>query len=305
MGVLSGKTVLVTGAGGGIGLECALLAAREGAWVVVNDLGGGPTGREESEPGPAKATAASIVAAGGEAVWNAESVADLAGARRMVEQALDCFGGLHAVINPAGILRDRMLHKMAEEDWDAVVEVHLKGAFNVSRASIEHFRQQEEGAYVHFVSTSGLIGNVGQSNYAAAKLGVMGLSPIIALEGDPRGVTSNVIAPFAWTRLVAGIPIRSEEDAARAERMRSLLRAEQVAPLAVALASPAGRSTNGQIFIVRGNEIVLCSQPRPVKSMSRTDGWSPETVLGQCLPAMASSFTALEPSSTIFPYEPV
>src|ERR1700691_4992834 len=145
MGVLNGKVVLVTGGGNGIGRECALIAAAEGAKVVVNDLGGS--------------------LAGGEAVSNSESVASLKAVQGMLEQALDSFGGLHAVINPAGILRDGMFHKMSEGDWDRVIDVHLRGSFNVARATIEHFRDQNDGAYVFFTSTSGLLGNVGQTNY--------------------------------------------------------------------------------------------------------------------------------------------
>ena len=183
MGVLEGKVVLVTGGAGGIGRECALLAAREGAKVVVNDLGGSVAGGDEGDAGPAQQTANEIKAAGGEAVANSESVTSMASVKGMFEQARDTFGGLHAVINPAGILRDGMFHKMPDDDWDKVIEVHLRGAYNVTRATVEHFREQQDGAYVHFTSTSGLIGNIGQANYAAAKLGVMGLSRIVAMEG--------------------------------------------------------------------------------------------------------------------------
>ena len=183
MGALNGKVVLVTGGGNGIGRECALIAAREGAKVLVNDLGGGERGGDEGSAGPAEAVAREIRAAGGEAAANSESVTNMASVKGMVEQALDTFGGLHAVINPAGILRDGMFHKMPDEDWDVVVDVHLRGSYNVCRATIEHFRNQNDGAYVLFTSTSGLIGNIGQTNYAAAKLGIMGLSRVLAMEG--------------------------------------------------------------------------------------------------------------------------
>src|ERR1700722_15159780 len=239
MGVLDGKVVLVTGGGNGIGKECALIAAREGAKVVVNDLGGGERGGDEGSAGPAEAVAQLIRAAGGEAVANSDSVSSMAAVKGMVEQAMDSFGGLHAVISPAGILRDAMFHKMPDEDWDVVVEVHLRGSYNVCRATIEHFRNQQDGAYVLFTSTSGLIGNVGQANYAAAKLGIMGLSRIIALEGASKNVRSNIIAPTAWTRLIATIPIKDEAAAKRVERMKNMMRPDQVAQLAVALASPA------------------------------------------------------------------
>jgi NAD(P)-dependent dehydrogenase (short-subunit alcohol dehydrogenase family) len=305
MGVLEGKVVLVTGAAGGIGKECALLAAREGAKVVVNDLGGSVAGGDEGDAGPAQQTANEIKALGGEAVANSESVTSMASVKGMFEQARDAFGGLHAVINPAGILRDGMFHKMPDEDWDKVIEVHLRGAYNVTRATVEHFRDQQEGSYVHFTSTSGLIGNIGQANYAAAKLGVMGLSRIVAMEGALKNVRSNIIAPFAWTRMIATIPVKDEASAKRVERMKNAMRAEQVAQLAVALASPESKNVNGQIFAVRGNEVVLFNQPRPVRSMAKVEGWDPRSLLDQCLPAMKNDFTDLGATSAVFPYEPV
>ncbi|MDB5425552.1 MAG: putative short-chain dehydrogenase [Phenylobacterium sp.] len=305
MGVLNGKVVLVTGGAGGIGRECALLAAREGAKVLVNDLGGSVKGGDEGDAGPAETTAQEIRAAGGEAASNSDSVADMAGVRRMVEQALDTFGGLHGIINPAGILRDGMFHKMAEPDWDAVIQVHLRGAFNVSRAAVEHFRNQGDGSFVHLTSTSGLIGNIGQANYAAAKMGVVGLSRIMAMEGAAKGVRSNVIAPFAWTRMIATIPVTDEASARRVERMRTGMRADQVAQLAVALCAEGARGVSGQIFAVRGNEVVLFNQPRPVASVSRGDGWSVEKLLSDGLPALAPKFTDLGATATVFPYDPV
>jgi len=305
MGVLEGKVVLVTGGAGGIGRECALLAAREGAKVVVNDLGGSVAGGDEGDEGPAQQTANEIKAAGGEAVANSESVTSMASVKGMFEQARDVFGGLHAVINPAGILRDGMFHKMPDEDWDKVIEVHLRGAYNVTRATVEHFREQQEGSYVHFTSTSGLIGNIGQANYAAAKLGVMGLSRIVAMEGALKNVRSNIIAPFAWTRMIATIPVKDEASAKRVERMKNAMRADQVAQLAVALASPEGKDVNGQIFAVRGNEVVLFSQPRPVRSLAKVEGWDPRSLLDQCLPAMKNDFTDLGATGAVFPYEPV
>jgi NAD(P)-dependent dehydrogenase (short-subunit alcohol dehydrogenase family) len=305
MGVLEGKVVLVTGGAGGIGRECALLAAREGAKVVVNDLGGSVAGGDEGDAGPAQQTANEIKAAGGEAVANSESVTSMASVKGMFEQARDTFGGLHAVINPAGILRDGMFHKMSDEDWDKVIEVHLRGAYNVTRATVEHFREQQEGSYVHFTSTSGLIGNIGQANYAAAKLGVMGLSRIVAMEGALKNVRSNIIAPFAWTRMIATIPVKDEASAKRVERMKNAMRADQVAQLAVALASPESKDVSGQVFAVRGNEVVLFDQPRPVKSLARLEGWDPRSLLDQCLPAMKNDFTDLGATSAVFPYDPV
>ena len=305
MGVLSGKVVLVTGGGRGIGRECALLAAQEGASVVVNDLGASVGGDDLGSAGPAEEVAAEIRAAGGQAVSNSDSVSSMNGVKAMVEQAMDVFGGLHSVVNPAGILRDGMFHKMTEEDWDAVIEVHLRGAFNVTRATVEHFRNQGEGSYVLFTSTSGLIGNIGQANYAAAKLGVMGLSRIIAMEGAIKSVRSNIIAPFAWTRMIATIPVKDEASAARVDRMKNGMRADQVAQLAVALASPEAKAVSGQIFAVRGNEIALFDQPRPVRSVSRMEGWTPASILEQAMPSMGANFTDLGATGSVFPYDPV
>src|SRR6201995_4227089 len=153
MGVLDGKVVLVTGGANGIGKECALLAAKEGASVVVNDLGGAVAGGDEGSAGPAEAVAREIEAAGGQAVSNSDSVTSRDGVQRMIEQAMDTFKGLHAIINPAGILRDVMFHKMTDEDWDKVIEVHLQGSYNVCKAAVNHFREQQEGSFVLFTST--------------------------------------------------------------------------------------------------------------------------------------------------------
>jgi len=305
MGVLDGKVVLVTGGGNGIGKECALLAAREGAKVVVNDLGGGLTGGDEGDAGPAEQVAAEIRAAGGEAVSNSDSVTDYAAVEGMIEQAKDSFGGLHAIMNPAGILRDGMFHKMSEADWRAVIDVHLHGSFNVTRAAVNRFRDQEDGSFVLFTSTTGLIGNVGQANYGAAKLGIMGLSRIIAMEGERKNVRSNVIAPFAWTRMIASIPVKDEAGRERVERMRQGMRADQVAQLCIALCADSAKHVSGQVFSVRGNEVVLFSQPRPVKSVARLEGWDPQSLIDQALPAMAPGFTDLGPTTSVFPYEPI
>ncbi|MEL6569066.1 MAG: SDR family NAD(P)-dependent oxidoreductase [Pseudomonadota bacterium] len=305
MGLLDGKTVLVTGGGNGIGKECALLAAREGANVVVNDLGGGLTGGDEGDAGPAEQVAQEIRAAGGQAASNPESVTDYAAVATMIEQAKDTFGGLHAIMNPAGILRDTMFHKMSEDDWKAVIDVHLHGSFNVTRAAVELFREQEDGAFVLFTSTSGLIGNIGQANYAAAKMGIVGLSRIVAMEGARKAVRSNVIAPFAWTRMIASIPVKDEAGAERVKRMQEGMRADQVAQLAVALCADKAKHVSGQIFSVRGNEVVLFDQPRPVKSVSRMEGWSPETLLDHALPAMENDFFDLGATTSVFPYPPV
>lgn len=305
MGVLDGKVVLVTGGGNGIGRECALLAARAGAKVLVNDLGGSLTGGDDGHEGPAAKVAAEINDAGGEALSNSESVASMAAVKGMVQQALDTWGHLNAVINPAGILRDGMFHKMEDADWDAVIEVHLRGAYNVTRATIEHFRSQQDGAYVLFTSASSLIGNIGQANYAAAKLGVMGLSRIIAMEGLAKNVRSNIIAPFAWTRMIASIPVKDVAGAQRVERIKTAMRADQVARLAVALCADGAKETTGQIFAVRGNEMLLFNQPRPVRSVARMEGWTPESLIEQALPSMKASFTDLGASASVFPYDAI
>ncbi len=305
MGVLEGKVVLVTGGANGIGKECALLAAKEGAAVVVNDLGGAVAGGDEGSAGPAELVAQEIRKSGGRAASNSDSVTSRPGVARMIEQAMDEFKGLHAIINPAGILRDTMFHKMTDEDWDKVIEVHLQGSYNVCHAAVNHFREQQEGSFVLFTSTSGLIGNIGQANYAAAKMGIVGLSRIIAMEGMAKNVRSNTIAPFAWTRMIATIPIKDEAAAKRVERMKNMMRADQVAQLAVALASPATKDVSGQIFAARGNEIFLMSQPRPVRGIGKVEGWTPETIANHCMPALKPSFHDMGATVSVFGWDPI
>lgn len=305
MGILDGKVVLITGGGNGIGKETALLAGREGAKVVVNDLGGTLTGDDSGSAGPAEVVAQEIRDAGGQAVSNSDSVTDMKAVQGMVEQAKDEFGGLNAIINPAGILRDVMFHKMSEDDWDKVIDVHLRGSFNVTRAAVETFRDQEDGSFVLFTSTSGLIGNIGQANYAAAKLGIAGLSRIVAMEGARKNIRSNVIAPFAWTRMIASIPVKDAAGAERVERIKNAMRADQVAQLAIALCADKGKSVSGQIFAVRGNEVILFNQPRPVKSLAQLEGWTPDSLCDYAFPALEPDFTDLGASASVFPYDPV
>jgi NAD(P)-dependent dehydrogenase (short-subunit alcohol dehydrogenase family) len=293
MGILNGKVVLVTGGGNGIGRECALIAAREGAKVVVNDLGGGLSGGDEGSAGPAETVAREIRDAGGQAAANSESVTSLKACQGMLEQALDAFGGLHAVINPAGILRDGMFHKMSEEDWDKVIEVHLRGSFNVCRATIEHFREQQDGAYVLYTSTSGLYGNIGQTNYGAAKMGIAGLSRIIAMEGASKNVRANCLAPVAWTRMTQSVPIKDETQAARRKQMAEAIRADQPARFSVALISDAAKDVSGQFFGASGENIILYSQPRPIETVSKPEGWTVETILTEALPRMSAKFFPL------------
>jgi NAD(P)-dependent dehydrogenase (short-subunit alcohol dehydrogenase family) len=293
MGILDGKVVLVTGGGNGIGRDCALIAAKEGAKVLVNDLGGGLAGGDEGSAGPAEAVAQEIRAAGGEAASNSDSVTNLAAVHGMVEQAIKTFGGLHGVINPAGILRDVMFHKMSEQDWDRVIEVHLKGSFNVARASIEHFRDQNDGAYVFFTSTSGLLGNIGQTNYGAAKMGIAGLSRIIAMEGARNNVRANCLAPVAWTRMTQSVPVKDEAAAARRQQMAAAIRPDQPARLSVALVSEAAKNVSGQIFGASGENIILYSQPRPIETLTKAEGWTPSTIISEAFVKMADKFYPL------------
>lgn len=305
MGVLEDKVVLVTGGGRGVGRDMALLAARQGAKVVVNDIGGSVDGTDEGLPDPAEEVVDEIRANGGEAVADTHSVTEREGANAMVQKALDTFGGLHAVANPAGILRDSMLHKMDDDEWRSVIDVHLNGSYNVARAAVGHFRAQEEGAFVFFTSSAGLVGNIGQANYSAAKLGIVGLSRSVALEGSRKNIRSNVIAPFAWTRMLATIPVKSEEQGERLARMRETMRSDQVAQPAVALMAESARNVSGQIFAVRGNEIILMSQPRPLRSFVRLEGWTPETVISHGFPGLSGQLVPLEGTNEVFNWEVV
>lgn len=301
--LLEGKVIVVTGAGGGIGRDIALALAREGARVVVNDIGASVAG-EGSDAGPAQQVVNEIRAAGGEAVANTDSVSDARAAARIVGSALDGFGRLDGVVNNAGILRDRFFHKMSDDEWDSVIKVHLYGSYHVSRAAATHFKEQQSGAFVHMTSTSGLIGNFGQANYAAAKLGIAALSKSIALDMLKFNVRSNCIAPFAWSRMIGSIPTATEAEQKRVDRMKQMTPAK-IAPLAVALLSDQAADTNGQIFAVRNNEIFLISQPRPVRSVHRGEGWDPETVLNHALPALKAQYFGLDRSSDVFSWDPI
>ena len=297
MGLLDGKVILVTGGGRGIGRETALIAARHGAKLVVNDLGGDVHG-EGADRSPAQNVADEIKAAGGQAVANTESVTDLRAVGRMVQQAMDTFGGLHGVANPAGILRDRMMSNMTEEEWDGgVIEVQLCAATSTSCAPpINHFRGQNEGAYAMFSSTSGLIGNVGQTNYGAAKMGIAGLSRIIALEGARYSVRSNALAPGAMTRMTDSVP-RSDEQAQRREAMRELQSAVRPAELTVALLTPAANHISGQIFGAGGYNLSIYSQPRPIKTYQREGGWDVDGIIKDFFPRAEPDFTPLDRSA--------
>ncbi len=301
--MLDGKVVIVTGAGGGIGRDIALQSAAQGAKVVVNDIGASVSG-EGGDTGPAQRVVAEIVAAGGQATANTDSVSESASAGRIVQNALDVYGRVDVVINNAGILRDRFFHKMSLDEWDAVIKVHLYGAFYVSRAAANHFKEQGSGAYVHMTSTSGLIGNFGQANYAAAKLGIAALSKSIALDMQKFNVRSNCIAPFAWSRMIGSIPTDTPEQQARVAKIQQMTPAK-IAPIAVYLASDAAKEVSGQIFAVRNNEIFLMSQPRPERSVHRSEGWTPETVASHAMPALKSGFYSLDRSGDVFTWDPI
>ncbi len=301
--MVDGKVVVVTGSGGGIGKAIALLMAAHGAKVVVNDIGAALDGSGHDD-GPAAATVREIKGAGGEAAANTDSVADPKGAERLILTALDSFGRVDAVVNNAGILRDRIFHRMSLDEWRAVIDVHLNGSFYVSKAAANHFKEQGSGAFVHFTSTSGLIGNLGQANYSAAKLGIAGLSKSIALDMAKFGVRSNAIAPFAWSRMIGSIPVTDDAQKARIEKLQKMT-PDKIAPLVVYLCSDAAKEVTGQIFSVRNNEIFLMSQPRPVRSVQASDGWTPEAIADHAMPALKASFYDLDVSADVFSWDPV
>ncbi len=301
--MMQDKVVVVTGAGGGIGRDIALALAAEGARVVVNDLGTSSTG-EGASAGPAQQVVDEIRAAGGEAVANADSVSEAVAASRIVQCALDHFGRIDGVVNNAGILRDRFFHKMSVDEFDAVVKVHLYGSWFVSRAAAPHFKEQNSGAMVHMTSTSGLIGNFGQANYSAAKLGLVALSKSIALDMQKFGVRSNCIAPFAWSRMIGTIPTETPEEQQRVERMKRMTPA-RIAPLAVYLLSDAAAGVSAQVFAVRNNEIFLMSQPRPLRSVHRGEGWTPQGIAEHGMPALKASFVPMDRSADVFCWDPV
>ena len=301
--MLEGKVVLVTGAGGGIGRDFALAMGAAGAKVLVNDLGTSVKG-EGADAGPAQKVVNEIRAAGGTAAASTDSVAEWTAANRIVQSALDNFGRIDAVVNNAGILRDRFFFNMSVEEWRAVIDVHLNGSFYVARAAAPHFKSQESGAYVHMTSTSGLIGNLGQANYSAAKLGIAGLSKSIALDMAKYHVRSNCIAPFAWSRMIGSIPTETDDQKERVEKLKTMETAK-IAPLAVYLVSDAAKEVTGQIFGVRANELFLFSQNRPVRSVHRAEGWTPKTIAEHAMPALRTGFYPLERSQDVFSWDPL
>jgi NAD(P)-dependent dehydrogenase (short-subunit alcohol dehydrogenase family) len=283
---LAGRTAVVTGAGRGIGRAIAELMAAEGAAVVVNDLGSEVDGR-----GAARNVADDVVGAirarGGTAVANYDSVADFQAAEAIVDTAVREFGAIDILVNNAGILRDRMLFNMSEEEWDAVIRVHLKGAFNCTRHASARMRQQRRGRIVSMSSTSGVFGNSGQANYGAAKDGIAGLTRVAARDLGRYGITVNAVCPGAATRMTATVG-----DAARSSRQRSGIAGpggeqtlrlehtgpENVAPWVAYLATDAARDVNGQVFFVMGGLIALLDYPAPVRTIQKDGRWTPTEI---------------------------
>jgi NAD(P)-dependent dehydrogenase (short-subunit alcohol dehydrogenase family) len=301
--MMEGKVAVVTGAGGGIGREIAIMMAGHGAKVIVADIGTSVTG-EGASGSPAEQTKQMITQKGGRAEICTESVSAWPSAQKIIQAALDHFGRIDAVVNNAGILRDVIFHKMTEDDWLSVIAVHLNGAFFVSRAAAEHYRKQESGTFVHMSSTSGLIGNFGQANYAAAKLGITALSKSIALDMARYNVRSNCIAPFAWSRMTQSIPATTPEQQARLAKIQQMT-PDKNAPMAVFLSSEAAKGVTGQVFGTRMNEIILFSSPRPIRIMQKNEGWTPELIAEHCIPAMKDAFMPLDRSGEVFGWDPV
>jgi 3-oxoacyl-[acyl-carrier protein] reductase len=280
---LKGKVAIVTGSGRGIGRAEALLLAAEGAAVVVNDLGGSTSGEGASQS-PADEVVAEIKAKGGQAVANYDNVAEMTGGEGAVKTALDTFGKLDILVNNAGILRDRMIFNMSEEEWDAVIAVHLKGHFTTTKAASIIFRQQRSGRIINTSSESGL-GNMGQANYSAAKEGIAGLTRTVARDLGRYGITCNAIRPRAASRMTMSDEMRAAAEKSRATGVRASvpdggaisalanLMPEHVAPLVAYLATDEASYINGRNFLVGGPIISLFSEPEPVRTMYNPNGF--------------------------------
>ncbi len=301
--MLKGKAAVVTGAARGIGREIAMLMASLGARVVVNDYGGSETGGGETSA-PADAVVSEIRKAGGEAVANYDSVASMAGGQSIIKSCVTAFGRVDIVVNNAGILRDRMIFNMSEEEWDAVINTHLKGTFAVTRAAAPIMREQKWGRIINMTSTSGLIGNVGQANYAAAKLGILGLTKVTALDMARYNVTANCISPFAWTRMIGTIPTETEAQKVRVEKIKKMSPAH-IAPMAAFLASDGAKDVTGQIFGVRGKEIMIFGHERPIMRVHHAEGWTPGRIAEMFPGTLQHHLVPLVTSGQYFNYDPL
>jgi len=279
------------------------MMAGAGARVIVADIGASLSG-EGGSGTPAEQTKALIEQRGGQAQICTESVAAWGSAQKIVQAALDYYGRIDAVVNNAGILRDGIFHRMSADDWLSVISVHLNGCFFVSRAAAEHYRKQESGTFVHITSTSGLIGNVGQANYSAAKLGITALSKSIALDMQRYNVRSNCLSPWAWSRMTSSIPTSTPEQKAAVEKLQRMT-PDKNAPLAVYLSSDAAKAVTGQVFGTRMHELYLFSAPRPIRIIHRADGWTPESIAEHAMPALQAAFMPLDTSEQVFPWDPV
>jgi NAD(P)-dependent dehydrogenase (short-subunit alcohol dehydrogenase family) len=280
--MLKDKVTVVTGAARGIGREIALLMARHGAKVVVNDYGGGSDGAGDAR-GPADDVVNEIKGIGGQAAASYDSVASMAGGQHIVQTALDHFGRIDIVVNNAGILRDRMIFNMTEEEWDGVINTHLKGTFAVTRAAVPY---------------------IGQANYAAAKLGIVGFTKVVALDMARYNVTANCISPFAWTRMIGTIPTETEAQKARVEKIKKM-GPEHIAPVAVFLATDEAKEISGQVFGVRGKEVMLFSHMRPVRSIHHDLGWTPERLAAMFPGTLKHHLAPLDTSGQFFNYDPM
>jgi NAD(P)-dependent dehydrogenase (short-subunit alcohol dehydrogenase family) len=285
MGVLDGKIGVVTGAGRGIGREIALCFAREGARVVVNDLGGASDGTGGGRV--ADEVVEEIRAAGGRAVANTDSVATVEGGRAIFQTALDAFGGLDILVNNAGILRDRTLFKLEEEDWDAVVDVHLKGHYCCTRPFASYIRETSRVGcrVVNFSSVSGLFGNFGQSNYGAAKAGIAGFSRVAALELAKYGCTVNTISPGAATRMTIDLMKGAGREVDPEDPLQG---PQQIAPVVTWLASPAAQEVTGQIIHVMRGTVGIMQQPAVIRSFQSDHLWTQDD-LDRVIPALVAA----------------
>lgn len=305
--LLEGKVAIVTGAGRGIGREESLLLAALGAKVVVNDLGGGFDG-SGGDAGPAQQVVNEIKAAGGEAIANTESVTDFKAAKRMVEQAVDTFGHLNIVVNNAGILRDRMMFNMAEEDWDSVISVHLKGTFNMTRHACEYWREQHKagnvlnGRIINTSSDAGLLGNVGQGNYGAAKAALALLAVTTDIEMRKYGVCANAIAPLARTRLtVEATPSTAALMGGEVkEGDFDVFGPQNIAPLVAWLASDDAKDVHGEVFRVGGGTVWLMKGWHSVDKVQQRGTWAPDALGAKLKEKLATGVTAKENLAQVF-----